>query len=100
MIHNQIRLLPAAMLACVVFMGTKDLDAKTVVMKATYTVRNERAVMIPVRDGKRLSADLFFPEGEGKFPALVMYHPYRKDDIGRGGAADHYYFAERGFVGV
>jgi predicted acyl esterase len=81
-------------------MGTANLEAKPVVMKPAYTVRNDRAVMIPVRDGKRLSADFFFPEGEGKFPAIVMYHPYRKDDIGRGGAADHYYFAERGFVAV
>lgn len=75
-------------------------NAAPVVMKANYKVRHERAVMIPVRDGKKLSADLFFPDGPGKFPALVMYHPYRKDDIGRGGAGDHHYFAERGFVGV
>lgn len=99
--HITIRtLLTAGVVAHTVFMGTSVIDAKPVVMKATYTVRNDRAVMIPVRDGKRLSADLFFPEGEGKFPAVVMYHPYRKDDIGRGGAADHYYFAERGFVAV
>src|SRR5262249_62154178 len=29
-----------------------------------------------------------------------MYHPYRKDDVGRGGVGEHYYFAERGFVSV
>jgi putative CocE/NonD family hydrolase len=65
-----------------------------------YKVRNDRAVMIPARDGKRLSADLFRPDAEGRFPVIVEYHPYRKDDVGRGGAGIFHYFAERGFVAV
>jgi putative CocE/NonD family hydrolase len=69
-------------------------------IQARYEVRNDRAVMIPVRDGKRLSADIFRPTAEGKFPIIIMYHPYRKDDVGRGGVGEHYYFAERGFVSV
>ena len=56
-----------------------------VVLKPTYKVRIERAVMIPMRDGTRLSADLIRPDAEGRFAAIVMYHPYRKDDVGRGG---------------
>lgn len=70
------------------------------VLKPVYKVRNDRAVMIPVRDGKRLSADLFRPDAEGRFPVIVEYHPYRKDDVGRGGAGIFHYFAERGFVAV
>ncbi|MFN0172047.1 MAG: CocE/NonD family hydrolase [Bryobacteraceae bacterium] len=101
MSRNQIRSLAAVVLGQVLAMGAAwKLGADPIVMKATYTVRNDRAVKIPVRDGKRLSADLFRPEAEGRFPALVMYHPYRKDDLGRGAAGDHYYFAERGFVAV
>ncbi len=93
--------LAAVAFAGVLWLGCgRTLQAEPVVMKARYTVRNDRAVKIPVRDGKRLSADLFLPEAEGRFPALVMYHPYRKDDLGRGAAGDHYYFAERGFVAV
>src|SRR3989442_2255056 len=77
------------------------LYASPVVLKASFSnVRNDRAVMIPMRDGKRLSADIFRPDAEGRFPAIVMYHPYRKDDVGRGGVGEHYYFAERGFVSV
>lgn len=56
--------------------------------------------MIPTRDGTKLSADLIRPDAEGRFPAIVMYQPYRKDDVGRGGIGEHYYFAERGFVSV
>ncbi|PYV16338.1 MAG: peptidase S15, partial [Acidobacteria bacterium] len=39
-------------------------------------------------------------EGDVRFPAIVEYHPYRKDDVTRGGADVHRYFAERGFIGV
>src|SRR5215813_11883671 len=76
------------------------MSGKPVQIEARYEVRNDRAVMIPVRDGKRLSADIFRPAAEGKFRIIIMYHPYRKDDIGRGGTGEHYYFAERGFVSV
>ncbi len=34
--------------------------------------------MIPMRDGKCLSADLIRPEAEGRYPLIVEYHPYRK----------------------
>ena len=76
------------------------LMASPVSLKPSHKVRAERAVMIPTRDGTRLSADIFRPEGEGRFPVILMYHPYRKDDVGRGGVGEHYYFAERGFASV
>ena len=75
-------------------------SAQPPTVKPVYKVRHDRAVMIPVRDGKRLSADLFRPDAEGRFPVLIEYHPYRKDDVGRGGAGIFHYFAERGFVAV
>jgi predicted acyl esterase len=68
-----------------------------------YGVRMEQA-WIPMKDGIRLSATLYMPDdakpGE-KFPALLDYLPYRKDD---GTAArdypKHSYFARRGYVSV
>ncbi len=42
----------------------------------------ERA-WIPLRDGVRLAVTLYMPEGakrDEKFPALLEYLPYRKDD--------------------
>lgn len=65
---------------------------------ADVTVRH---VMIPTRDGTRLSADLFLPATDRPVPAVVEYTPYRKDDL-RGATRDfgHFYFAERGIASV
>jgi uncharacterized protein len=70
---------------------------------AVYGVRMER-VWIPMKDGVRLAATLYLPDGAKpgeKFPALLDYLPYRKDD---GTAAGDYpknaYFARRGYVGA
>ncbi len=59
---------------------------------------------IPMSDGVRLSATLYMPDspkaGE-KFPALLEYLPYRKDDATA--ARDyplHSWFAARGYVSV
>ena len=59
---------------------------------------------IPMKDGVRLAVTLYMPDGPGakqRFPALLEYLPYRKDD----GTAvrdygNHAYFAKRGFVGA
>jgi uncharacterized protein len=68
-----------------------------------YGVRLQK-VWIPMKDGLRLAATLYMPDGakpDEKFPALLEYLPYRKDD---GTAAEDYgrhsYFARRGYVGV
>jgi uncharacterized protein len=47
-----------------------------------------------------LSADLIRPDVDGEYPAIVEYHPYRKDDNSRSSLNWHHYFAQRGFVGV
>lgn len=46
--------------------------------KTTYDVRVEPHVLIPMRDGVRLSAHLTRPVAEGAFPAVIEYSPYRK----------------------
>jgi uncharacterized protein len=70
---------------------------------ANYGVRTEQA-WIPMKDGVRLSATLYMPDGAKsgeKFPGLLEYLPYRKDDST---AAEDYpkhaYFARRGYVSV
>jgi putative CocE/NonD family hydrolase len=43
-----------------------------------YGVRVERDVAVPMRDGVRLLCDVFRPDAEGKFPALLGCHPYHR----------------------
>jgi hypothetical protein len=74
--------------------------APPVATQPRYPVRVERNVQIPTRDGTKLSADLIRPDHDGRFPVIIEYIPYRKDDLTQGGYDAHYYFAERGFIGV
>jgi hypothetical protein len=34
-----------------------------------------------MRDGAQLSADLYLPDGDGPWPVVVEYQPYRKDEV-------------------
>mgnify|MGYP006200971955 CR=1 FL=1 len=36
----------------------------------------ERKVMVPMRDGKRMQADIYYPKGNGKFPIIFSRTPY------------------------
>ena len=38
---------------------------------------------VPMRDGVRLSANVYFPEGDGPFPMVLNRTPYGKDTSGR-----------------
>ena len=54
--------------------------------KAKYNVRIEKSVMIPMRDGVKLSTDLYFPEGAGeKLPVILVRTPYNKNVPGSDG---------------
>lgn len=45
-----------------------------------YQVRLEPSVMVPMRDGIRLSTDLYFPEGvTGRLPVIIIRTPYDKN---------------------
>jgi predicted acyl esterase len=68
-----------------------------------YGVRLEN-VWIPMKDGIRLAATLYVPAGAKageRFPALLEYLPYRKDDDEAvRDFGTHTYFAKRGYVGA
>ena len=56
---------------------------------------------ISLPDGVRLAADLFMPSGGAageRFPVLLEYLPYRKDEARRRDYALYSYFVERGYV--
>ena len=43
-----------------------------------FGMAEERDVMIPMRDGTRVAVDIFRPDGDGAFPALLGMSPYGK----------------------
>ncbi len=45
-----------------------------------YAVTYERNVVIAMRDGVKLKADIYRPTAEGKFPVLLQRTPYNKDN--------------------
>jgi putative CocE/NonD family hydrolase len=63
-------------------------------------VRLEESRMVPMRDGVRLSTDLYFPEiPDKKLPTVLIRTPYNKNSFrDREGRATAYMFASRGFV--
>lgn len=68
-----------------------------------YKVRVERRVMVPMRDGVRLSTDLYFPGGAGeKLPVILVRTPYNKKGWRESKPPHHYYaaymFAGQGYV--
>jgi len=55
---------------------------------------------IPMPDGTTLAADMFRPDAPGRFPVVIEYLPYRKNDTTWQGWFGHRYLAERGFASV
>jgi hypothetical protein len=60
-----------------------------------YQVIEELDVKVPMRDGIRLSTNIFRPDAKGSFPVILIRTPY-----GNGGPGNNegHFFAERGYV--
>jgi hypothetical protein len=41
-----------------------------------------RNVQIPMQDGKTLAADVYLPDAEGKYPAVLIQTPYNRSSMG------------------
>ncbi len=63
---------------------------------AEFEVLEELDRKAPMRDGVELVVDIFRPEADGSFPAILLQTPYNK----RGQAARARRFASRGYVVV
>lgn len=59
-------------------------------------IRFRSDVLIPMRDGVELAANMFLPEKAGKYPVILLRTPYRRS-LGEKGAI---YFAQHGYVVV
>ncbi|MFC3714273.1 CocE/NonD family hydrolase [Sphingoaurantiacus capsulatus] len=56
-------------------------------------------VTIKMSDGTLIAASLHLPQGDGPFPVLAIFYPYRKDDfIGASTAYPRTFFAEAGYA--
>ena len=60
---------------------------------------------VPMRDGVELALRITRPDGEGRFPAIMEYNPYRRVKAALADYRDEYppavpYLAERGYVVV
>jgi len=62
-----------------------------------FTVRIEKGVDAPMRDGVRLSADVFRPDAPGKFPVILIRTPYDKEGYSRYSSFPDY-AAGKGYV--
>jgi hypothetical protein len=74
-----------------IYCQTKDLSA------SPYKVIEEIDVRVPMRDGVRLSTNIYRPDAPGKFPVLLMRSPYGNGGAGNREAA---YGVERGYAVV
>ncbi len=63
-------------------------------------VVRERNVMVPMRDGVRLAADIVRPEAPGRYPVLVTRGPYGKDGYVDNRDHSMWFFSQRGYVVV
>jgi predicted acyl esterase len=88
-------------IACLLFAAALSAFAIEPPSPPTYGVRMENQ-WIPMKDGVRLAVTLYMPDGAKpgeKFPAILEYHPYRKDDAMAAGDYSLYsYFTRRGYV--
>jgi len=62
----------------------------------TFDLKIEFNVRVKMRDGVELSADLYRPDAEGKFPVILSRTPYTKTGALKSGR----YWAEHGYVFV
>jgi putative CocE/NonD family hydrolase len=64
--------------------------------KPAYRVKTEIDVKVAMRDGVSLSTDIYRPDAEGKFPAILIRTPYNNNT--EAAIVQSRFFAERGYV--
>jgi len=74
-----------------VFISPQTISAA----EKVFEVEVRTDVKIPMRDGVQLSAHIFLPKAEGKFPVILVRSPYGKGDEKNG---DGLFYASSGYV--
>lgn len=79
-ILSSVSCLALLMAVAPIFRGTETQKPKYPLPTPKYQFHVERSVMIPMRDGVRLSTDLYFPKDAGeKLPVILIRTPYDKN---------------------
>ncbi|MBI4531176.1 MAG: CocE/NonD family hydrolase [Candidatus Latescibacteria bacterium] len=68
--------------------------------KQRYAVTVNKNVIIPMRDGTKLAADIYLPNADGPFPVLLERTPYNKEVAGEVQVGAPEFFASRGYAVV
>ena len=79
------------------FFSHQAVSQTNEVSEPGYSVIEDLDVKVPMRDGVRLSTNIYRPDAPGKFPVLLMRSPYGNGGAGNREAA---YGVERGYVVV
>ncbi|MFB0564964.1 MAG: CocE/NonD family hydrolase [Candidatus Aminicenantaceae bacterium] len=59
-----------------------------------FEVKEQHNIEVPMRDGIKLSTNLYLPKAEGKFPVILTRTPYKKEMV----ELQARYFARRGYA--
>src|SRR5262249_36657153 len=64
--------------------------------KPAYRMKVEIDGRVPMRDGVALSTDIYRPDADGRFPAILIRTPYNNNT--EAASDQSRFFAERGYV--
>jgi predicted acyl esterase len=54
-------------------------DWHDLVSQPKYKVKVQKDIFVKMRDGIKIATDVYFPDTQGKFPALICFSPYSKE---------------------
>lgn len=61
-------------------MTNHEKDWQDLISQPIHTkIKELKDVMIPMRDGVKLAGDIYYPDADGKFPALVAFQAFGKN---------------------
>ena len=55
---------------------------RKLISQPKYDIKEEKDIMVPMRDGVHLAINIYRPDTQGKFPALLAMSSYGKDEMG------------------
>jgi uncharacterized protein len=93
------RYLLAVLIACItVGPAVAQQQSETPTTAAAPAAKAPMEIFIPMRDGVKLAADVYLPDGPGPWPVIVTRTPYGKDRMFRPAGGAHFVGANYAYV--